>query len=53
MAGFGAIAAAALLAFFVGLLALKWLFSALDKDRFHWFAYYCWLVALSVLVLVK
>ena len=53
MAGFGAVATGAVLAFFVGLLALKWLFSALDKDRFHWFAYYCWLVAITVLIIAR
>lgn len=53
MSGFSAIAAGALLAFFVGLLALKWLFSALDKDRFHWFAYYCWFVSCLTLYLAR
>ncbi len=52
-AGLGAVAAGAILAFFVGLLALKWLFSALDKGRFHWFAYYCWAVAALVAIVAR
>jgi len=38
----------AAIAFCSGLLALNWLFAALDKDKFHLFAYYCWVIAIIV-----
>jgi undecaprenyl-diphosphatase len=46
--GLTVILAGSLLAFVVGLLALSWLFAALDKGKFHLFAYYCWIIAALV-----
>ncbi|MDD5181946.1 MAG: undecaprenyl-diphosphate phosphatase [Candidatus Nanoarchaeia archaeon] len=34
----------------VSFFAIKWLLDIIKKQRFHWFAVYCWLIGLAVIV---
>ncbi len=48
----GATVVAAAIAAITGVLALKWLFSVIQKKKLRWFAVYCWALGLTVIVLV-
>lgn len=39
--------------FFAGLVALRWLSSWLEKGRWQYFGYYCWVAALGVLAVYQ